>query len=60
MEAGCSFEKPMKVYQNNQSHITEGPAFDTAGRMCLLEDILQAIVKKIREGIKVAQVSEEL
>jgi len=60
MEAGRSFEKPMNVYQNNQSHIPEGPAFDTARRMCLLADILEAIVKKIREGIKVAQVSEEL
>jgi len=50
----------MNVYQNIRSHIPEGPDFDTAGRMCILEDILQAILKKIREGIGVAQVREEL
>jgi hypothetical protein len=43
----------------SESH-PRGPDFDTAGRMCTLEDILNAIVRKIREGIEVAQVGEEL
>jgi len=60
MEAGCFFVTPVNVCQNIRSHIPEGPDFDTAGRMCILEYILHAIVKNIREGIGVAQVREEL
>ena len=53
--------------RNANKHLTKyseshprGPDFDTAGRMCILGDILNAIVRKIREGIEVAQVGEEL
>jgi hypothetical protein len=60
MEAGCSFETPMNVYQNFRSHIPEGTDFDRPGRICLLEDILHMIVKKKREGIEVAHVREVL
>ena len=50
----------MNAHQNIRSHNPEGPDFYTAGRNCILEDILQAIVKKIRESIEVAEVREEL
>jgi len=46
MEAGCSFETSMNIYQSTRRHIQESPDFDTAGRRRRLEDILQAILKK--------------
>jgi len=40
-----------RLSKYSESH-PKGPDFDTARRKCILEDILQAIVKKIREGMK--------
>jgi hypothetical protein len=46
IEVGRSFEMSVNEYQNIRRHNPEGPNFDTAGRRHILEDILQAKLKK--------------